>query len=74
LARPETEEEVERLVHLYTQGETEYSKQLFRQSLHASLTVPELQQIVAPFGIPAPAVQMTSDRHWTLVYRKPNAA
>jgi ubiquinone/menaquinone biosynthesis C-methylase UbiE len=74
LARPETEEEVERLVDLYTQGETEYSKQLFRQSLHASLTVPELQQIVAPFGIPATAVQMTSDRHWTLVYRKANAA
>jgi ubiquinone/menaquinone biosynthesis C-methylase UbiE len=74
LARPASDEQVEHLVDLYTQGETDYSKQLFRQSLHASLTVSELQQIVAPFGIPAEAVQMTSDRHWTLVYRKAASA
>lgn len=71
LYRPETDTEVERLVDLYTEGETDYSKQLFRQSLHAALTVQELQGIVEPLGIPSNAVQMSSDRHWTLVYRKP---
>lgn len=71
LCRPESDAEVERFVTLYTEGETDYSKQLFRQSLHAALTVSELQQIVEPLGIPGHAVQMSSDRHWTLVYRKP---
>lgn len=71
LYRPQTDAEVERLVDLYTEGETDYSKQLFRQSLHAALTVQELQGIVEPLGIPGSSVQMSSDRHWTLVYRKP---
>ena len=71
LARPESEEEVERLVALYTIGETESSRQLFRQSLHASWTVPEMQAIVAPLGIPFDAVALTSDRHWSLQFRKP---
>jgi len=71
LYRPESVDEVEHLVARYTEGETEYSKQLFRQSLHASLTVSELQAIVEPFGIPESSVAMTSDRHWTLSYRKP---
>lgn len=70
LYRPETDTEVERLVELYTEGETDYSKQLFRQSLHAALTVEEIQSIVEPLGIPDHSVQMSSDRHWTLVYRK----
>jgi hypothetical protein len=71
LCRPESDAEVERFVTLYTEGETDYSKQLFRQSLHAALTVSELQQIVEPLGIAGHTVQMSSDRHWTLVYRKP---
>jgi hypothetical protein len=71
LCRPESDAEVEQFVALYTDGETEYSKQLFRQSLHAALTLSELQQIVEPLGIPGDAVQMSSDRHWTLTHRKP---
>lgn len=71
LCRPRSDAEVNRFVSLYADGETDYSKQLFRQSLHAALTVSELQQIVEPLGIPGTAVQMTSDRHWTLCHRKP---
>jgi ubiquinone/menaquinone biosynthesis C-methylase UbiE len=70
LCRPESEEEVERLVALYTRGETDYSKQLFRQSLRAALTVAELREIVGPLGIVEDSVQMSSDRHWTLTHRK----
>jgi ubiquinone/menaquinone biosynthesis C-methylase UbiE len=71
LCRPEREEEVERLVELYTRGETDYSKQLFRQSLHAALTVAELRGIVGTLGMAEGSVQMSSDRHWTLIHRKP---
>ena len=70
LCRPESDTQVERLVDLYTPGETDYSKQLFRQSLHAALTVSELQDLVEPLGIPRGAIHMSSDRHWTLIHRK----
>jgi ubiquinone/menaquinone biosynthesis C-methylase UbiE len=43
---------------------------LFEASLLAGLTVAELRAMVAPLGIPASAVQMTSDRHWTLEHDK----
>ena len=39
---------------------------LFVASLHAALTADEVRAMVAPLGIPAGAVRMTSDRHWTL--------
>lgn len=71
LFRPETGAEVERLVALYAGESNRTQQQLFRQSLHAALTIPEVQQLIAPFGIPAEAVAATSDRHWTLVWRKP---
>jgi hypothetical protein len=39
--------------------------------LCASLTVNEIVDMVAPLGVPASAIRMTSDRHWTLAYEKP---
>lgn len=71
LYRPDSEAEVEQFVDLYAAGETEYSRQLFRQSFHAAHTLEELRAIVAPLGIPSHAIAMNSDRHWTLVFRKP---
>ncbi|MEI8210666.1 MAG: class I SAM-dependent methyltransferase [Planctomycetota bacterium] len=71
LYRPSSDAEVERLVKEHAGQENERSQQLFRQSLHAGLTVAELSEIVAPFGIPSEAIAMSSDRHWTLSYRKP---
>lgn len=70
LYRPESQEQVERLVALHAGSENEKSQQLFRQSLQAALTVQELVQIVTPMGIDPSCIQMTSDRHWTLAYRK----
>ena len=79
LHRPETEAEVDRLVALYT-GEPppdaaltasfEHQRALFSDSLRAALTVAEVGEIVAALGIPEAAVTMTSDRHWTLAWRK----
>lgn len=45
--------------------------QLLRQSLHAAFTAEEMRTIVAPLGIEAEAVQITSDRHWTIDWTKP---
>lgn len=72
LFRPETEAEVERLVAEYAGDSNPSQRQLFRQSLHAALTIPEVQQLIASFGIPAEAVTATSDRHWTLTWQKPD--
>lgn len=71
LFRPDTAEEVERLVALHAGQENERSQQLFRQSLEAALTVEEVVRIVSPLGVDQSCIRMTSDRHWTLAYRKP---
>ncbi len=71
LFRPETDGDVERLVALYAGGSNPHQQQLFRQSFHAALTVDEVRQLVASLDIPADSVAATSDRHWTLAWRKP---
>ena len=84
LHRPGDHAEVERLVALYAgepPGEPpadaarvasfENQRALFRASLCAALTVREVVAMLAPFGVPASAVTMTSDRHWTLACEKP---
>ncbi len=80
LVRPPSAAEADRLVALYggTPPEDprrmksfENQRFLFRASLCASLTVAEVAAMVAPLGIAASEVSMTSDRHWTLVAKKP---
>ncbi|MCA9183588.1 MAG: class I SAM-dependent methyltransferase [Planctomycetales bacterium] len=66
LLRPDDESEVERLVGTHAAHETPSNQQLFRQSLHAALTLDEVRQMARPLGILPAAVQVTSDRHWTL--------
>lgn len=80
LHRPHDVAEVDRLVALYG-GEPpadpaavasfENQRALFRASLCAALTIEEVAAMVAPLGVPAAAVTMTSDRHWTLACEKP---
>ena len=43
LLRPKTADEVEHLVATYAGDETPQQRQLFRQSLHAALTLDELR-------------------------------
>ncbi len=72
LMRPGDEATLDHLVETYA-GEAEPLQQaMFRASLHAALTVPEVQQMVARLGCPAETVQATSDRHWTWAARKEN--
>jgi ubiquinone/menaquinone biosynthesis C-methylase UbiE len=71
LFRPSSQEQVESLVAQHAGSESPRSQQLFRQSLQAALTTEELAKILAALGVDASCIQMTSDRHWTLAYRKP---
>ena len=48
----------------------ERQRGLFEASLRAALRLEEVQALVAPLGIPASAVRLTSDRHWTLAFTK----
>ena len=47
LLRPETADEVERIVATYAGSESPRQQQLFRQSLHAALTVEEVGELLA---------------------------
>ncbi len=70
LARPDSEAIVESLVQQYAGDETEFAQQLFRQSLHAALTIDEIRQLAGGLGISPEQVQMTSDRHWTIDWQR----
>lgn len=80
LARPESKAEVDRLVALHG-GEAptdpaklasyEHQRALFAASLEAALTVEEVTGMANAAGLAGCDVRMTSDRHWTLVFRKP---
>jgi hypothetical protein len=71
LARPDSREEVARLVQLYAGNETPEARGLFEDSLHAALTLEEIREVVEALGLPAACAIMTSDRHWTLTWRRP---
>ena len=71
LMRPSTAEELEALVSRHTPGATSSQQQLFRQSLHAALTVDEVAEILDQLGLDRGWVRATSDRHWTLCGRLP---
>ncbi len=70
LARPDSHPQVEQLVASYAKDENLHAQQLFRQSLHAALTIDEARQLAGGLGIAAKHVQMTSDRHWTIDWHR----
>lgn len=70
LARPDSRDMVEYLVQQYAGTENAHQQQLFRDSLHAALTVDEVRTLVGELGFPPETVQMTSDRHWTWIAKK----
>lgn len=74
LLRPVDEPTLEKLVEQHAGGESDYAKQLLRQSLHAALDLPEIRGIVAELGIDPECIRQTSDRHWTLDWTCPPAS
>ncbi|MEP3479870.1 MAG: class I SAM-dependent methyltransferase [Fuerstiella sp.] len=71
LMRPEANRQVEHFVQTYAGNDNADQQQLFRQSLHASLTVKEVENMLAKFNVPAQCVAASSDRHWTICYHSP---
>jgi ubiquinone/menaquinone biosynthesis C-methylase UbiE len=82
LHRPADDQDVDRLVALYggeppadpNQHESfSHQRDLFRASLKAALTVKEVTDLAEQAGMNGASIEMTSDRHWTLVFRKPTS-
>ncbi len=70
LMRPETDAEVEHLVAAYAGNESPRQQQLFRQSLHAALTVTEIGGLLSGLGLSTTWIRQSSDRHWTIAGRR----
>ena len=71
LLRPDDLATLNQLVQTYAGDANSHQQQMFRDSLHAALTVREVGDLLATVGIRAEAVRATSDRHWTVATRKP---
>ena len=70
LMRPDDLPTLDHLVETYAGEANAHQQQMFRESLHAALTVSEVSGLLEKVGLPHEAVRATSDRHWTIVARK----
>jgi ubiquinone/menaquinone biosynthesis C-methylase UbiE len=66
LCRPADRATLDALVETYAANEESTARELFRASLHASLTVDEVAALARDAGLRGVKVRATSDRHWTL--------
>ena len=79
LVRPASAAELQALVDLYApvaedgaaaqKAMQRRQRDLFAASLHAALTLQEVRDLAGLLGAASVAVNMTSDRHWTLIAR-----
>ena len=70
LLRPFSIVELHNIVNLHAGDATPKQKQLFTDSLHASLSLAEVREMVKLFGFEAFTVIQSSNRHWTFTARK----
>jgi len=66
LMRPSSVEELNALVRQYAGEADKYQQKLFRDSLHAALTIVEAEQMIRQAGIKDARVVQSSDRHWSV--------
>lgn len=66
LLRPNDLNQLESLVQMYVSTANAHGQQMFRDSLHAALTVNEIAELAEKLSIGRESVRATSDRHWTL--------
>jgi ubiquinone/menaquinone biosynthesis C-methylase UbiE len=66
LMRPNDLATLDDLVRTYAGEANAHQQQMFRDSLHAALTLAEVKTLLTQVGIPNEAVRATSDRHWTI--------
>lgn len=65
LFRPADEETTNDLVDTIGVEYNQHQTKLFRDSLHAALTLDEVNQLIAEVALPGVKVYQSSDRHWT---------
>jgi ubiquinone/menaquinone biosynthesis C-methylase UbiE len=65
LLRPESDDEVDRLVATHAAGANGHQRALFDASLRAALTLEEVRARVDALGLCRNCVVRSSDRHWT---------
>jgi ubiquinone/menaquinone biosynthesis C-methylase UbiE len=70
LLRPDDEATLRHLVDLHAAAANTHQRTMFADSLHAALSLAEVQSLVRQLGFPADAVRQTTDRHWTWATRK----
>lgn len=70
LLRPTDISNLDQLVTTYAGQENDHQRKMFRDSLHAALTIDEVGQLLRDCGQPEAWVRQTSDRHWTITGRK----
>ena len=71
LLRPDSEDELRRLVTTYVGDANAHQQQMFADSLHAALSLAEIRSLVTALNFDAASVRQTTDRHWTWCGRKP---
>jgi ubiquinone/menaquinone biosynthesis C-methylase UbiE len=65
LLRPDDAATLRRLVEQYAGDANAHQQKMFAESLHAALSLAEIQERVAALGFDPSEVRPTSDRHWT---------
>ncbi|MFQ4144092.1 class I SAM-dependent methyltransferase [Chlorogloeopsis sp. ULAP02] len=65
LFRPADEATMNALVNSIGKEYNEYQKKLFRDSLHAALTLDEVKQLISLIDLQKVEIYQSSDRHWT---------
>ena len=72
LLRPADEATLQALVKKYAAGANDHQKQMFADSLHAALTLQEVQALIAGLGFDPGTAAQTTDRHWTWTALRPH--
>jgi ubiquinone/menaquinone biosynthesis C-methylase UbiE len=66
LLRPADEAALAGLVTMYAGDANDHQRQMFRDSLHAALTLDEVRELLCDAALPVAWVSQSSDRHWTI--------
>lgn len=67
LMRPPDGDTLDGLVRTYAGDESDHARAMFRDSLHAALTLEEVRNMLAELSLPSASARATSDRHWSIV-------
>lgn len=70
LMRPPEMTILRNLVQTYAGDANAHQQKMFGESLHAALTLEEIRGLAVRLGIPSESVTASSDRHWTLDWKK----